>query len=170
MFEKLIPKSVSWTSLRLWQPILLCCAYREKYGLFWAQSISCLVIWWKIQKIYSHNGRFLWSGWRISIGSVSTPNGRAGWLMYQGSRRWGGWVDSFVSTWAQYSHCTYTLCTWLICTLIVCTLHTTLCTLLVCTLLIYWLLVCALLGCTLLVCEVKHGATQAGMNTWAQTS
>ena len=43
-----------------------------------------------------------WSGWRISIGSVSTPNGRAGWLMYQGSRRWGGWADSFVRAWAQY--------------------------------------------------------------------
>ena len=23
--------------------------------------------------------------------------------MYQGSRRWGGWADSFVSSWAQYS-------------------------------------------------------------------
>ena len=69
------------------------------------------LVWWfggRFRKYTLTMEDSWWSGWRISIGSVSTPNGRAGWLMYQGSRRWGGWADSFVSSWAQYS--VHTLC------------------------------------------------------------
>ena len=102
MFEKLIPKSVSWTWLRLWQPIVLCCAYCEKMNFF-GRTVFLVQWWGRFRKYTLTMEDSWWSGWRISIGSVSTPNGRAGWLMYQGSRGWGGWADSFVSTWAQYS-------------------------------------------------------------------
>ena len=135
---------------------------------------TVFLVWWfggRFRKYTLTMEDSWWSGWRISIGSVSTPNGRAGWLMYQGSRRWGGWADSFVSTWAQYS--VHILCVHMA------YLHIAHYTLLC---VHSWLahclftdcfcaqLVCTMLNEKLLVCEVRHDATQAGMNTWAQAS
>ena len=89
---------------------LLCRFCQRQEKLLWEIwtffGHTVFLVWWfggRFRKYTLTMEDSWWSGWRISIGSVSTPNGRAGWLMYQGSRRWGGWADSFVSGWAQYS-------------------------------------------------------------------